>query len=78
VQHVTCARSCGIFNNQFTENLLRNLLWKDFENRLRFDRIMAMRLWSDFFGPPYMQIAPTNQHASGASGWVRIPILADF
>jgi len=23
-----------------------------------------------------MQIAPTNQHASCASGWVRIPIVA--
>jgi len=26
--------------------------WKKNENWLRFDRIMAMRLWSRFFGPP--------------------------
>ena len=69
----TYARTGGSFNNQFTNNLLRNLHWKDFVNRLRFERIMAMRLWPHFFGPPYTQITPTNQHASCASGWVWIP-----
>jgi len=49
----TYARSGGIFNKQFTENFLRNLLCKDLENRLRFDRIMAMKLWPHSFGPPY-------------------------
>jgi len=34
------------FNNQLTANLLRSLLLKKiFENRLRFDRIVAMSLW---------------------------------
>ena len=27
--------------------------WKNFVNRLRFDRIMATRLWPHLFGPPY-------------------------
>ena len=26
--------------------------WKNCENRLGFDRIMAMSLWPYFFGPP--------------------------
>jgi len=42
----------GIFNNVFTANLPRKLPLKKIENRLRFDRIMAMSLWPHFFGPP--------------------------
>ena len=28
--------------------------WKTLENRLRFDKVMAMSLWLYFFGPPCM------------------------
>jgi len=41
----TYARCGGIFNNDFTANLLRNLLVIKVENRLIFDRIMAVSLW---------------------------------
>jgi len=47
----TYARIDGIFNNQFTANLQRNLLVKKIVNRLTFDRIMAVSLWPNFFGP---------------------------
>jgi len=41
----------GVFNNDFTANLPRNLPVKRFENRLKFDRIMATSFWPHFFGP---------------------------
>jgi len=41
----TYARNVEIFNNQLTANLPRSLLLKKIENRLRFDRIVAMSLW---------------------------------
>jgi len=47
----TYARCGGIFNNNFTANLPRNLPVKKIEDRLRFDRITAMSLWSYFFWP---------------------------
>jgi len=43
------AKSCGIISNRLTANLLRNLPVKKNENRLIFDRIMAMNLWPNFF-----------------------------
>jgi len=56
----TYAMSGGIFSNHFTANLPRNLPVNFFfENRLRFDEIMAMSLWSRFFGPPCIgQLVP--------------------
>ena len=51
------ATTGGIFSNQFSANLPRNLLAKKFVNRLRFDRIIAMSLWPDFFGTHCMFIA---------------------
>ena len=49
---------CGwIFNNHFTVNLQRNLNSREkIENLLRFSRIMAMSLWSHFFGPRYVSV----------------------
>jgi len=42
----------GVFNNDCTAKLHRNLLAKKkIENRLRFDRVMATSLRPDFFGP---------------------------
>ena len=36
---------CGeLFNNHFTTNFLKNRQWKNFENRLRFDRVAAISL----------------------------------
>jgi len=46
-QH-THARCGGIFSNHFTANLQGNLVSEKNENRLRFDRIMAMSFWSHF------------------------------
>jgi len=43
--YARCGRS---FNNHFTANLLKNLSGNFFENRLRFDRIMTMRLLRRF------------------------------
>ena len=43
----TYARSGGIYSDLFIANLRANLPVK-MENRLRFDRIMAMSLWSYF------------------------------
>jgi len=42
----------GIFNNQFTANLPRNLPVKKMKNRYRFDRIMAMSLWTHCLAHP--------------------------
>ena len=47
----TYARCSGTFNIHLTANLPRNLPAK-FSNRLRFDRIMVMSLWSRIFGAP--------------------------
>jgi len=44
----THARCDGISSDTFTANLSRNLRRENFENRLRFDRIMAMSLCSHF------------------------------
>jgi len=41
----TYTRCGGIFNNDFTAKLSRNLLVIKVENRLIFDRIMAVILW---------------------------------
>jgi len=43
-QVTTYARCGGTFNNHFTANLERNLTAKNIENRLRFDRVIAMHL----------------------------------
>jgi len=48
----TYATSGGIFNNQFTANLPKNLPVKKNVNQLRLHRIMVMNLWPHFFGPP--------------------------
>jgi len=49
----TYARCGEIFNIHLPTNLQRNLpLKKLFLNRYRFDRIVAMSLWTHFFGPP--------------------------
>ena len=47
----TYARCDGILKIRLTANLLRNLP-VIFLNRLRFDRIMVMSLWSRFSCPP--------------------------
>jgi len=44
----TYASSGGIFNNHFSANLPGNLLVKKLVNRLRYDRIIAVSLWSHF------------------------------
>jgi len=49
----TYARCGRIFNNHFTTNLLKNLQIIYFENRLRFDRIMTMRLLHRFWPTLY-------------------------
>ena len=36
---------------------------KIFENRLRFDRIMAVSLWAHFFGPPCRFIGVNGEEA---------------
>jgi len=48
----TYARCGGILNIHLTTNLQRNLAVKKNFNRLRFDRIMVMSLWPNFFGQP--------------------------
>ena len=48
----TFARNGGIAYNPFTANLPGNLTVKRFLNRLRFDRIMVIRLCPHFFVPP--------------------------
>ena len=45
-------RSGGIFNNQLTVNLRKNISVKKSEHRLRFHRIMGMSLWPHFFDAP--------------------------
>jgi len=47
----TYASSGGIFSNQFTANLPKNLPVTKNENLLRFDRIVAWSLWPHFFWP---------------------------
>ena len=41
-----------MFDIHLTANLLRNLPVKKTVNRLRFDRIMVMSLWPNFFAHP--------------------------
>jgi len=48
----TYTGSGGIACNQFTANLLGNLPVKKIVNRLKFDRIMAMRLWPHILAHP--------------------------
>jgi len=65
----TYAGCGGIFNSDyFTANLPRNLTVKTVENRLRFDRIMAMSLWPHLFVPPCSLGLPLidyeNRHAA--------------
>ena len=50
--YARCGHCGGIFNNGFTAKLPRNLQVKKNENRLRFDRIVVMSLWSDFLAHP--------------------------
>ena len=57
----TYARFGDISNNHFTANLPRDLLVKKFEDRLRFDRIIAMRLWSHFCSTLYSLHATAEQ-----------------
>jgi len=48
------ARCGGIFNIDLPTNLPRNFPENFLKNRFRFDRIMVMSLWPQFFGPPCM------------------------
>jgi len=48
----TYEKSGGIRNNRLTANLPRNVSVKKIENRLRFDKIMAVSLWLHFFDSP--------------------------
>jgi len=41
---ITYTKCGGLFNNHFTANLIENFPVKRFENRLMFDRIMAISL----------------------------------
>jgi len=41
----------GFLINTLPQVYLGIFQWKNFVNRLRFDRIMAMNLWPHFFGP---------------------------
>ena len=44
------------FNNRFAASLPMNLPVKKFKNQLRFDRIMATRLWSHFLAHPVQSV----------------------
>ena len=47
--------SCGgIFSYHFTANLSLSLTMKDFENRLRFDKVTTMSLVVQFFGTQFI------------------------
>jgi len=52
--YARCGRS---FNKYFTANLLKNLPGDFLENRLRFDRIMTMRLLHRFWPTLYFVTA---------------------
>jgi len=61
----TYARSGGTFNSQFTTHLPKNLPVKNFINRLRFDRIMAVSLWPHFLAQGlYMELKLTPEAAA--------------
>jgi len=70
----TYARCGGILNNDFTADLPRNLPVKKSENRLRFDRIMAMSLWPHFFGP---HIGDASPNPPGTDTYVSITDYSD-
>ena len=55
----TYAKCSGISNIHLTTNLPRNLR-VFFLNQFRFDRIVAMNLWAQFFGPPCSSV--TDQY----------------
>jgi len=52
----TYARCGRIFDIHWTANLRRNLVVKDFYNRLRIDRIVVMSLWPRFLAHPVQTI----------------------
>jgi len=58
----------GVFNNDFTANLPRNLPVKKFENRLKFERIMATSLWHHFLAHPVRSEGSAPQLAPDLSG----------
>ena len=58
----------GVFNNDFTANLPRNLPVKKFENRLKFERIMATSLWHHFLVHPVRSEGSASQLAPDLSG----------
>jgi len=65
----------GFLNNHFTTNLLWNLTTK-IENRLRFDRLMAMSLWLYFFGSPCICRSVIKKPVSDGSLVYRIAQLS--
>jgi len=74
----TYARCGGIYDIHFTANLPRNLPAKNVLNRLRFDRIIVMSLWSRVFGPPcrseggcYIRDRRTDGRTDGRNGVAR-------
>jgi len=60
----TCARCGGILITALLQIYRRIFQWKNVENRLRFDRIVATSLWSHLFGAPCM-LTRSRQEASG-------------
>ena len=60
----TYARTGGIFSNQLTANLPRNLSVKNFVNRLRFDRVVALSSWPRFLAHSvHRQDKKTSEYA---------------
>jgi len=57
----TYARCGVIFSNHFSANSSEESLCEKIANRLRFDRIMAMRLWPHFLAHPVYKLS-ANWH----------------
>jgi len=68
----TYPRYCTIFNIHLTATLPGNLPGRKFVNRLRFDRLVVMRLWPRFSGPPCIHVHRySNRRTALQSGNVR-------
>jgi len=57
----TCLRCGGIFSHHFTTKLSLSLTMKEFENRLRFDKVIPPWVWwSSFFGRDLLRYLTTQ------------------
>jgi len=70
----TYATNGGIFNNQLTANLPWSLPWKNFVNRLRFDRIVELSLWPCIFWPT----RPVCLHSARGQNVIKAAVAADI